>query len=154
MRRVQGRLAVAAALSLSVVACGSPATNPSTGATPSPAAATLIPTPSTGPVPLASPASGVVGHWTLTRSCESTVAALTRAGLTAFIRTEIEHEELVTGMVNGTLPADFDAAHPCAHAKPPLAHSHTFWPDGLFNSYDETGRQVDEGSYVLGDKQT
>ncbi|MEP7040086.1 MAG: hypothetical protein ABI864_00775 [Chloroflexota bacterium] len=82
------------------------------------------------------------------------MAALTKEGLAAFIRTELEHEELVIGMVNGALPANFDLANPCANAKPPIEHSHTFWPDGRFNSWDENGNQVDEGTYTQVDDRT
>ena len=38
---------------------------------------------------------------------------------------------------------------PCADAKPPTEHSHTFWPDGEFNSYDQNGQQVDDGPYKI-----
>jgi hypothetical protein len=34
---------------------------------------------------------------------------------------------------------------------PPFEHSHTFWPDGQFNSYDQVGNEVDGGRYTLVD---
>jgi len=55
--------------------------------------------------------------------------------------------EVLKGSVNGQLPANFDPAHPCADELPPTAHSHTFWPDGTFNSYDQDGNEVDRESY-------
>jgi hypothetical protein len=48
---------------------------------------------------------------------------------------------------NAPLPANWDASHPCADARPPTVHAHTFWADGGFNSYDQNDRQVDEGAY-------
>jgi hypothetical protein len=45
-------------------------------------------------------------------------------------------------------------SHPCAHAKPPTGHSHTFWAGGTFNSYDENGNRVDDGVYELIDDHT
>ena len=50
---------------------------------------------------------------------------------------------------NAPLPANWDPSDPCADAKPPTEHSHTFWPDGEFNSYDQNGQQVDNGPYKI-----
>ncbi len=33
--------------------------------------------------------------------------------------------------------------------QPPIEHSHTFWADGTFNSYDQNGQQVDDGTYTI-----
>lgn len=46
-------------------------------------------------------------------------------------------------------PARWDPSHPCADARKPTEHSHTFWPDGSFNSYDQTGNEVDNGPYNI-----
>jgi len=63
--------------------------------------------------------------------------------------------ELIEGVPeNGPLPKTWDPSRPCASAKPPTAHSHTFWADGSFNSYNENGQQVDEGTYVILDDHT
>jgi hypothetical protein len=39
-------------------------------------------------------------------------------------------------------------------ALPPTPHSHTFWPNGMFNSYDENDNQVDDGPWAIVDDQT
>jgi hypothetical protein len=63
--------------------------------------------------------------------------------------------EFIQGVpVNGSLPATWDPADPCANATPPIEHSHTFWENGSFNSYDQNGQQVDEGSYTIVDDHT
>jgi len=79
------------------------------------------------------------------------VAALTKAKLTDLMPLDLP--EVLKGADNG-LPANYDPGHPCADALPPTAHSHTFWPDGRFNSYDQHGQQVDEESYRLLDANT
>jgi hypothetical protein len=76
------------------------------------------------------------------------VSALTKAGLTGLIPQDVG--ELIKGVPeNGPLPATWDPSHPCANAKPPTEHSHTFWDGGTFNSYDENGNQVDSDSYRI-----
>jgi hypothetical protein len=80
------------------------------------------------------------------------VSALTSANLTDLIALDVP--ELLKGSVDGALPADYDPAHPCVDALPPTAHSHTFWPNGQFNSYDENGQQVDDGTYTVIDDHT
>jgi hypothetical protein len=93
-----------------------------------------------------------VGQWSLIKTCDMIVAALTKAKLTDLIARDVP--DLLKGSVNGALPADYDPAHPCADAQPPTEHSHTFWPSGMFNSYDENGQQVDDGTYTLIDDHT
>jgi hypothetical protein len=109
---------------------------------------TAEPTTSSTLVPLEP--SALVGQWRLVRSCEATATALTKEGLGGLVPSVISAEELIYGLVNGGhLPADFDAAHPCVDAKPPFEHSHTFWANGHFNSWDENGNQADDGAYTL-----
>ena len=85
--------------------------------------------------------------------CAAIVAALTQAHRTDLIPHDVT--ELLEGVPeNGTLPKTWNRAHPCANAKPPTAHSHTFWADGTFNSYNENGQQVDDGTYVIVDDHT
>ena len=135
-----------------VAACSaSPATAPST--------ATLPPTPvrsatpSLAPtIPTGSPTPALVGQWELDRTCEAIIQALTKAGHPELIK--VAAGELVEGNVNGVVPADWDPAHPCANALPPTPHSHTFWPNGMFNSYDENGNQVDDGLWAILDGKT
>jgi hypothetical protein len=88
----------------------------------------------------------------LKRTCVAIVAALTKAKMTDVI--DLDVPELLKGSVNGGLPATYNPAQPCADALPPTAHSHTFWPHGRFNSYDETGQEVDNDAYVLIDDHT
>ena len=100
--------------------------------------------------PQASPVPPLVGQWSLDRTCAAIVDALRAAGHPELIPQDIT--ELVEGVPeNGPLPTTWDPKHPCAEAKPPTEHSHTFWADGTFNSYDEAGRQVDDGTWALVD---
>jgi hypothetical protein len=36
----------------------------------------------------------------------------------------------------------------------PIEHSHKFWPDGTFNSYNQFGEEVDEDAYEIVDEDT
>jgi len=47
-----------------------------------------------------------------------------------------------------------DPKHPCADAAGPIEHSHTFWADGTFNSYNQFGEEVDEDEYEIVDEDT
>jgi hypothetical protein len=102
-------------------------------------------TPSSTPVP------AIVGKWRLDRTCAAIVRALTEAKLPGLIPRVVS--ELIIGGENG-LPAGWDPANPCANAKPPIKHAHTFWPDGRFNSYDEQENTVDNGRWLLVDADT
>ncbi len=102
-----------------------------------------VATPSPTPTATASPRPALVGQWELDRTCQAIVAALTKAGHPELIRGGAG--ELVQGNINGEVPSDWDSKHPCAMALPPTPHSHTFWLNGVFNSYDENGKQVDDG---------
>ena len=93
-----------------------------------------------------------MGQWELDRTCEALVQALTTAGHPEL--TPVAVGELVEGNVDGRVPADWDPAHPCARALPPTAHSHTFWPGGKFNSYDENGNEVDDDTWAIVDNDT
>jgi len=109
-------------------------------------------TASSAPTPSASQRSALVGQWELDRTCQAIVDALTKAGHPELIRGAAG--ELVKGNINGEVPADWDPTHPCATALPPTPHSHTFWPNGMFNSYDENGNQVDDGPWAVIDDHT
>ena len=133
------------------------------------ATATVRPGPSAIPSALATPAGSgasptspttlppLVGEWRLDRTCTAIVAALTDPDLAHLLTSAQQREvsardiaETIKGAPgDGTLPSTWDPKHPCAQAMPPTKHSHTFWADGRFNSYDETGRQVDDGNYEL-----
>jgi hypothetical protein len=89
----------------------------------------------------------LVGKWWLDRTCAAIVRAVIEAELPQLIPRVVE--ELVTVMPSGS-----DPAAACADAKPPLKHSHTFWPDGRVNSYDERENEVDHGRWVLIDDHT
>jgi hypothetical protein len=92
------------------------------------------------------PTSPLIGHWVIEKSCEATVAALIDRGLEEFIPEVLQLEETISD------GAAFDRDQPCANAVPPFEHSHTFWPDGQFNSYDQDGKEVDGATYRLVDE--
>jgi hypothetical protein len=136
------------------------------GATTVPAGQAAGPSASTGegasvppatPVASPTPLSPVVGKWRLDRTCDAIVRALTDADLRSLLtRRQLRDmtariiTETIEGVPeNGPLPSSWDPMHPCAHARPPTKHSHTFWADGSFNSYDENERQVDDGPYQI-----
>ena len=131
-----GRAAAIIGVILSLTACGGTAstltatTTPSASLPPSVAASEAV----TGPL---------VGHWVLLKSCEATIAGLHESGLEEFSPVVLEMEETISDA------RDFDPDDPCANAVHPFEHSHTFWPDGKFNSYDESGNEVDSGTYTL-----
>ncbi len=111
-----------------------------------------IATSSPAPTAAATARPALVGQWELDRTCQAIVTALTKAGHPELIRGGVG--ELVQGNINGEVPSDWEPKHPCAKALPPTPHSHTFWPNGMFNSYDENGRQVDDGPWAIVDAQT
>lgn len=141
VRRQLSRLSLV--LVLTVEACGT--AGPS-GA-PSPATPTAVPTVVTSPS--AQPTritSAIVGKWRLDRTCAAIVRAVTEAN----------HSELIP-MVVSELVSEAPAgagADPCANALSPVKHSHTFWPDGTFNSYDENENEADWGTWMLVDSDT
>jgi hypothetical protein len=112
----------------------------------------VISTPTHAPSASNGAVSPLVGQWSLNKTCAMIVNALTKAGLTDLIAVDVP--ELLRGSVNGGLPPDYDPAKPCADALPPVEHSHTFWRNGMFNSYDENGQQVDDGMYTVIDDHT
>jgi hypothetical protein len=144
-------------LAAMVAGCaGSPAAGSSSAIPPESPSATSsaapVATASLPPTTTASPRPALVGQWELDRTCQAIVAALTKAGHPELIRGGVG--ELVKGNINGVVPSDWDSKHPCATALPPTLHSHTFWPNGMFNSYDEHGNQVDDGPWAIIDDQT
>jgi hypothetical protein len=150
--KVAGIALVAVTLSGCAAAAPAPSSVTSNAPVPTSAsttAATAPPAPGTGGS-ATNPA--LVGEWKLDRSCDRIVAALMTVGHPELIKTDVG--ELIKGNVDGEVPADWDPAHPCANAPPPTPHSHTFWRDGTFNSYDETGQQVDDGTWELVDPTT
>jgi hypothetical protein len=152
-----GGLRISWLLAAIVAGCaGSPAAESSSSIPPESPSATSsaapVATPSGTPAVAASPRPALVGQWELDRTCEAIVAALTKAGHPELIRSGAG--ELVQGNINGEVPSDWDPKHPCANALPPTPHSHTFWPNGMFNSYDERGNQVDDGPWAIVDDHT
>jgi hypothetical protein len=73
-------------------------------------------------------------------SCSALVAALNKAGLKSAVRPTL----VGGGYFQRT--AQVDAKQPCKDARN-LKHSHFFTATGLFGSYDQSGRQVDDGDY-------
>ena len=134
-----------AAILLLLILAGCGSASPSVEPTHSGVAASATP-----PVPpthvISSPAPAIVGNWELDRTCAAIVRALNEAN----------HPELVSAVIGELIApgASLDPTNPCAAALPPTQHSHTFWPDGRFNSYDENDREVDYGRWMLVDDHT
>jgi hypothetical protein len=156
IREVFGDLRSLWLLAVFVAACaGSPAAGSLTAtslASPSAISTAAPATQSPTARPSASPRPALVGQWELDRTCQAILTALTKAGHPELIRGGVG--ELVAGNVDGQVPPDWDPNHPCAKALPPTPHSHTFWPNGMFNSYDENGNQVDDGPWAIVDDHT
>jgi hypothetical protein len=96
-------------------------------------------------------ADSIVGEWQRAPTCEELVQALTERGFGDFAAEAVGGAVLLTTPEN--VPAK-DPKHPCADAAGPIKHSHKFWKDGTFNSYDQNGRQVDDGKYEIVDFNT
>jgi hypothetical protein len=142
-----------AVLGLALVA-GAVLAGCASGSVPSTSPTQSLPTTTTTAMPSTAASSAqvpaLVGQWSLDRTCAAIVKALKAAGHPELIPGDIT--ELIKGVPeNGPLPDSWDVKNPCANAKPPTEHSHTFWADGTFNSYDENGRQVDDGSWAVVD---
>jgi len=95
----------------------------------------------TGPGHAATP-NPIVGTWDRANSCTALVRALKGAGLA---------DHLTDALVGGgyfSAASQVRPATPClgAHNK---KHSHFFTITHAFGSYDERGRQVDDGDYKL-----
>ena len=138
------RRALIAFLLLVAAACGSQ--DGSASAPPTGARTSRSPSAASPPLP------PLVGQWTLNLTCKALVTALREAHAADLIPRTVG--EFVPTTSSGELPSDWDPRHPCAHARPPTEHSHTFWADGTFNSYDQDGQQVDEGTYQVVDDHT
>ena len=136
LSRYRRAVAPIVGLILSLTACNGTATTLTATATPS-----ASPSPSVAASePVTAP---LVGHWVLLKSCEATIAGLHESGLEEFSPVVLEMEETISDA------RDFAPDDPCANAVPPFEHSHTFWPDGNFNSYDQGENEVDSGTYTL-----
>jgi hypothetical protein len=119
------------------------ATQPPT-ATAIPPANTLESIPTTSATE--APVSPLVGTWQRVNSCASLVQAFKEAGLI-----DLAPEWLVGGYF--TRLDQIDNTDLCKGATE-VVHSHFFTANGGFGSYDETGRQVDDGSYRIVDDRT
>jgi hypothetical protein len=104
-----------------------------------------VPVPSKADVTPSAAMNPLYGTWRRMGSCTAFVEAMQGAGLVALIG-------LVDGkwMAGGVTPAGTDptAKDYCTGAIE-VEHSHFFRPDGQFGSYDELGKQVDDGTYEL-----
>jgi hypothetical protein len=131
-------LAAACALVGLLAGCGSRDTS-------SPAPGPSTPTATTS----ATPATGVVGRWERTVTCQELTSELTRAGLGPTV------PYAWAGQTSSTGQSSFAAGSPTpTRARPcngalPRTHSHFFSASGLFGSLDWLGGQVDDGSYKL-----
>jgi hypothetical protein len=143
---MRGRLVVFVLIAVAVAAAGCSSKAPTSVGTSTPASPTISVSVS------ASPLSPLVGQWELKLTCQAIVSALTKAGLQDLIPQDVGNT--IKGWPeDGSVPAWWDPSHPCAQAKP-IEHSHTFWADGSFNSYDENGNEVDNDHYQLVDDRT
>jgi hypothetical protein len=133
------------ALSAFVAACG--ASEPTNTAR-SPTGVRQTPIASASATP---GANTIVGEWQRSPTCQELVQALTQAGFGDFAAEAVGGAALLTTPEN--VPAK-DPKHPCADAAGPILHSHKFWEDGTFNSYNQFGRQVDDGTYKIVDGDT
>jgi hypothetical protein len=120
----------------------------STNAGPSPAQTPQASTDSVSPTPDLDP---IVGEWLRANTCEDLVHALAKEGLQEFAAQSVGGAALLTTPEN--VPAK-DPKHPCADAAGPIEHSHKFWADGTFNSYNEFGEEVDDDEYEIVDENT
>jgi hypothetical protein len=93
------------------------------------------------------PVSSIVGTWARVNSCERFVRAFDQARLL-----DLAPEWLV-GAGFFKSKDQIDRAHWCQGATE-VEHSHFFTEAGGFGSYDETGAQVDDGTYELIDHHT
>jgi hypothetical protein len=128
---------------LILIGCGQVATTRAPASLSTVSRQTVAPTTTaSGSAPTQPP---IVGKWSLDRTCEALAEALKEAGFEQLIPANIGE------LVSGTPPPGPD---PCVNALPPTVHSHTFWPDGRFNSYDQHEAEVDFGKWVLVDLDT
>jgi hypothetical protein len=134
-----GRICSFALVALAAGCSGSNTTN----AVPTPTRPSQTATPSVSATPSA---DTVVGEWQRAPTCQELVRALTRGGFGDFAAEAVGGAALLTTPEN--VPAK-DPKHPCADAAGPIEHSHKFWEDGTFNSYNQVGQQVDDGKYKI-----
>lgn len=157
MNKIFKSLPMLAAVTLFVSACSAPiptsapatqaliATDPPSTATEIAPTNTLEPAPTTSATEV--PVSPLVGTWQRVNSCASFVQAFKEAGLI-----DLAPEWLVGGGYFTSLD-QIDSTDLCKGATEVL-HSHFFTASGGFGSYDEKGRQVDNGSYQIVDNRT
>jgi hypothetical protein len=92
------------------------------------------------------PAPSIIGTWKRDATCGDRVKALTDAGMGKFAIESAAGDGLIPGVTDADQVKD--PSHPCRGAKP-VEHSHFFTDEGQFGSLDDTGQQVDDGSYRL-----
>lgn len=133
MARTAPRSLVAALLAAAIVATGCGSDDPDDETT---ASSTTSPVASAD-----ASADALVGEWVADNDCQALADALAEPGL----------EEFTVDMAKGgglLPPGKPDPSDPCKGAEP-VEHSHTFSAKGDFNSYDESGKEVDFGTYEL-----
>ena len=91
--------------------------------------------------------SPILGTWTRVTSCEAFIEALEDAGLEDHI------DEWVVNFWHDD-PDAVPSPDPCAGEPNEVAFSHFFLADGQRGALDETGEQVDDGTYTLIDDHT
>jgi hypothetical protein len=88
----------------------------------------------------------IVGEWKRLTTCEQRVKALDDAGLGKHAAESVAGDGYIPGVAD--VKDLKDPSDPCRGAKP-HEHSHFFTDEGQFGSLDDTGQQVDDGSYRL-----
>jgi hypothetical protein len=137
-RGIRTPLLAAVTSMLVLVACSEPGGNGAADRTAGDAVQ-----PSEGPATIA---PGLVGTWERETRCQELVAALTEAGLEAWVLEGVAGNGFVPGVRSPDEIAD--PAKPCKGSVP-RTHSHFFTEDGRFGSLDWNGEQVDDGTFEL-----
>lgn len=87
----------------------------------------------TVPARIPAPVAPIVGTWHRKQTCDELMSAFEGAGLLA------SHLDWANDL--------------CTETRVPTEHSHVFTADGMFGSHDQTGQQVDDGTYdLIGDE--
>lgn len=86
----------------------------------------------------------IVGEWIRDTTCAERVKALDDAGLGQFAAEHAAGEGWIPGVTS--VEEIDDPKRPCKGAEP-LEHGHFFTSDGRFGSRDDSGEEVDDGTY-------
>ena len=88
--------------------------------------------------------TGLIGTWQRVNTCSNVLRALRRSGFAEFAPIVIQGG----GYRKGTVQQIAHDSSPCRGARP-LKHSHAFYANGTFASFDAAGKQVDDQFYRI-----